>query len=398
MNKILELPLLTQSCNRHEQHLLRFLRALVGGSQWKSQADEELDCLGIGPDSAGVFLRLMAHIKAMGSRFKVLDPDSALVSVDELALLRALRRAAIKAARSTLEEVNNLDMGMPRAVVELVSYCGEVLSGSIMRLSSRPFLIDAARLDAQSDTDAANGLDYTHLRRRAMVLSVEALTTHTCCIRLKGPELAGLCNEPPAQWVKIFPVVKRSETFVESGDSIRQDARTFAVHAFDPEHAILTIHVSTACRHPVSLWLASAEPGYVCEMAVSRGGFDGVPADCRRVTLAGDETALPAIAAILDILPASLNAQAFIEIDESSQLASLPRIDLTKVHWVTRNTNPSAERPLTRAVLGWCAHDPDMYVWAAGEAAEMRDLRIALRSAPEFAPHHVRTIAYWTRG
>lgn len=71
---------------------------------------------------------------------------------------------------------------------------------------------------------------------------------------------------------------------------------------------------------PASAWASNAAPGDELVLvgpdgrSAQRSGIEWSPGGAQRVLLAGDETALPAIAAILESLPAHMAGHAFIEV------------------------------------------------------------------------------------
>ena len=66
------------------------------------------------------------------------------------------------------------------------------------------------------------------------------------------------------------------------------------------------------------------------------GGYDPGE-DARRHLLLGDETALPAIATILERLPAGARADVLVEVPDETAEIPLPGIDGTRVTWLRRD-------------------------------------------------------------
>ncbi|NWM24830.1 siderophore-interacting protein, partial [Escherichia coli] len=70
------------------------------------------------------------------------------------------------------------------------------------------------------------------------------------------------------------------------------------------------------------------------------GGIEFRPGTARRLLLAGDETALPAICAILETLPAGFTGHAFIEVpDARDEQRVLSRSDV-ELTWLARGDAP----------------------------------------------------------
>lgn len=88
-------------------------------------------------------------------------------------------------------------------------------------------------------------------------------------------------------------------------------------------------------------WGAHAEVGHrVVVMAPRRGvpfgGIEFTPGDARHLLLVGDETALPAIARILEDLPADARGAVFVEVPVAADVQDLSRPEGVTVSWLPR--------------------------------------------------------------
>lgn len=133
--------------------------------------------------------------------------------------------------------------------------------------------------------------------------------------------------------------------------AVRQDACEVDVDAVLHGHA----------PGPAGRWVATARPGdpivLVGPDAAHPGPHGGnewsPPRDVERVLLAGDETAVPAIASILESLPGDLRGAALLEVPTGGdgwQLAAPPRVE---VQWLPRNGADHGSRlvPAVEAAL-----------------------------------------------
>lgn len=116
------------------------------------------------------------------------------------------------------------------------------------------------------------------------------------------------------------------------------------------------------------------------------------------ILLAGDESALPAIAGILDWLGPAARARAWIEIGHCDDVRALRTWADAEITWLVRGRGPA----LTRAVSEARLPGGLPYAWIGGEAGEVRRLRRHL-VAPEpegraFDPERVTFTGYWRRG
>ncbi len=120
----------------------------------------------------------------------------------------------------------------------------------------------------------------------------------------------------------------------------------------------------------------------------------------RWLLLAGDETALPAIARILETLPPTAAGHAFIEIagrSEQQQLKAPPGLAVT---WLHRDGAAAGTTNLlvdaVRAVA-WPDHD-DIFAWAACEMKAMQGIRNHLRAERQLAREKQLPVGYWRLG
>ncbi|GAA1125528.1 siderophore-interacting protein [Arthrobacter flavus] len=106
---------------------------------------------------------------------------------------------------------------------------------------------------------------------------------------------------------------------------------------------------------PASLWAAAATPGdrmwligpnvhaATCTTAGSYGGIEWRPGLAQHVLLAGDETAVPAISAILESLPADVGGHAFLEVPDPADFQAVSTTSAVKIIWLARGERPHGE-------------------------------------------------------
>ncbi|MGP3686159.1 siderophore-interacting protein [Streptomyces sp. IBSNAI002] len=124
------------------------------------------------------------------------------------------------------------------------------------------------------------------------------------------------------------------------------------------------------------------------------------PAGADAVWMYGDETALPAAAAILDRLPAGTRVRAWFEVpheDDRLALSTLAEADIT---WIVREGD-GRERTgqvldALRAAGPLAAEAP--YVWLAGEAGTVRATRRHFVQERSVDRRSVRFTGYWRLG
>ncbi|MHA7293340.1 siderophore-interacting protein [Arthrobacter sp. HLT1-21] len=106
---------------------------------------------------------------------------------------------------------------------------------------------------------------------------------------------------------------------------------------------------------PASLWAAAATPGdriwligpnahaATCTTAGSYGGIEWRPGLAKHVLLAGDETAVPAISAILGSLPTHMGGHAFLEVPDRADFQDVPTDSSVHITWLARGQHPHGE-------------------------------------------------------
>jgi NADPH-dependent ferric siderophore reductase len=163
----------------------------------------------------------------------------------------------------------------------------------------------------------------------------------------------------------------------------------------------------------------------------SRSGIDWHPGTARRVLLAGDETAVPAIGGIVESLGDAYDVDVFVEVPHGADVLTWSVPATARVHWVARDDAPHGER-LIAAVERWCTAstdllaraaaprpqvlaeidvdaemlwdspeedaDGDFYAWMAGEAATVKTLRRLLVSTHGVDRKRVAFMGYWRLG
>ncbi|MFK0161593.1 DUF2218 domain-containing protein [Rhizobium sp. NPDC090279] len=147
---------------------------------------------------------------------------------------------------------------------------------------------------------------------------------------------------------------------------------------------------------PGATWAMTARPGDRAGLIGPGGG--GVPV-ARKLILAGDETALPAIARIAAAMPAEADLRIFLEVAdqrEEQPLTSSSSMDLT---WLHRNGAPAGTTDTLERILRDLvpAADPEAYVWAACEQKQARAIRTFVKTEIARDPGTFSIAAYWQR-
>ena len=190
---------------------------------------------------------------------------------------------------------------------------------------------------------------------------------------------------------------------------------------------------------PGGLWGAKARVGdRLVTMAPRRGqqygGIEFVPGDARTLLVVGDETAVPAVGAILEQLPAGARGAVYLEVPLSADVQTLQHPEGVTLTWLPRDGAARGEA-LHAAVLAHLGAtvapvevddvDPDLwetpaysssgedvdvvarsvgheydglYAWIAGESKVVTGLRRALVKDLGIDRHQVAFMGYWRVG
>jgi len=241
----------------------------------------------------------------------------------------------------------------------------------------------------------------------ATVLQTRPLSPTMTRIVLGGPGLAGFTpNEYSDAYVKlVFPrpgveyphpldlsVVREK---LDPADWPRQ--RTYTVRAWDPAARELTIdfvvHGEEGLAGP---WARAARPGDEILLVGPGGGYAPDPA-AGWYLLVGDESALPAIAATLERLPAAALGQVLVEVPGGEQEQPLPGPPGMRIRWVHTGDRPLGVA-LVEAVTEVAFGTGPVQAFVHGEAGTVKELRRVLRLERGLSPAQLSISGYWRLG
>jgi NADPH-dependent ferric siderophore reductase len=145
-------------------------------------------------------------------------------------------------------------------------------------------------------------------------------------------------------------------------------------------------------------WAAAARPGDTMTFTGPGGAYNPAP-DADWYLFAGDEAALPAIAATLESLPQEARGLAFLEVDGDADIQPIAAPDGVQVTWLHRNGAPAGTRGLVVSAVAdaeWPAGRVD--VFAHGERGYMKALRDVLFVQRGLERKQVSLSGYWAMG
>ena len=289
----------------------------------------------------------------------------------------------------------------------------------------------------------------------AVVADVRRIGAHVVRLTLTGNDLGGFGFAGNDQRIKLL--LPHEDDHLGSGpqqllrstgpwstcyralpDGRRPYLRTYTVRAARPERAELDLDVVLHDEHagPASRWAARAVPGDpVVLLGPDRQGRGRAwgcewapPPTARTLLLAGDETAVPAVCAILEALdPGSRSVTVLLEVPTTADVQTLAAADAVAVRWLPRDGCAHGGRlvPAVHAALadlgiasalpGQDPEDVDVdravlwdvpehdgaagcYAWLAGEAGMVKHLRRSLVRDHGVPRDAVAFMGYWRRG
>lgn len=178
-------------------------------------------------------------------------------------------------------------------------------------------------------------------------------------------------------------------------DAPRPVLRDYTVRAVpDEQHVVLefVIHGSGVASN----WAAQAAAGQHLGILGPRGSAVE-PDTAQRYVVLADESALPAVARWLSESPVTTAIDVAVHISAEEARIDLPSHPRATISWLTGGEDALAEhlRALTPT--------PGDYVWAAGEAGSMLQVRraakeLGLGAKGDVQPSAVQVDGYWRRG
>ena len=235
-------------------------------------------------------------------------------------------------------------------------------------------------------------------RRLVQVDHVEVLTPKMRRVVFRGEELCDFVSAAHDDHVKLFFPRPGEESLMPSTLQPEQlIARDFTPRHFNVATRTLAIDFVLHGEGPACQWAAQAEPGHWLGVGGPRGSF--IVSDMFDwYLLAGDETALPAIARRLEELSARVKVLAVIEVSDTAEEQPLRSSATLELVWVHRDESVISDPSALLSTVGRITLPPGQgYAWVAAEAATSRRLRESLlqRGLPRDC---VRAAAYWKRG
>ena len=244
--------------------------------------------------------------------------------------------------------------------------------------------------------------------REMTVTDVRDLTQHMRRIRFAGEDLSRFAkfggmhirmlfptrDVPDPMW----PVLGGNGLPLWPADNRRPVARVYTIRALDVDKGVIDVDFVVHPGESVgAAWATQAAPG----MKVGIMGPVGRPVrQAGWYVMGADETGLPALARLLETLPAQTRGVAFVEIADDGERQEIANATSIELHWLARNGVPAGEdQRLAAAVraVAWPKH-VSTFGWFAAEATAAKVIREHWRGTLGLGRDETLAAAYWRRG
>ena len=217
--------------------------------------------------------------------------------------------------------------------------------------------------------------------RPVVVARIQPLSPGFVSITFSGDELAGFRSDAFDDHVKFIFKDPLGETRM----------RDYTPRYFDPQRRELTIEFALHGHGQAVNWARQAQVGDDAVIAGPRGSVI-IPKDYDWYLLVGDNSALPAIHNRIDELTAGQRIIVLAQLDNRDDRRCFNRHAGLELQWLTDHD------ALLKAAAALPWPQGEGFVWAAGEASTMMQLRTLLAEGRQHPPQAMRIAVYWRRG
>lgn len=246
------------------------------------------------------------------------------------------------------------------------------------------------------------------------VVTVTRLTPHLQRVTLSGASLASFPDVGPDQRVKLL-LPRKGEIRPHLADARsmrdlmtlplgrRPIMRTYTVRHRRPEQNQLDIDFALhghpgSGAGPATSWALTALPGDRIGLFGPAPTYVRPPVGAVHL-IVGDESALPAIAAIAERLPAGARGDVIVEVEDDSDRIKLAVPFGVRVWWLVRHGLAAQDSPLMMDLVRSLSLPKDnTWAWLAGESSVVTGMRRHLVSDRGIDRAQVTFTGYWRHG
>lgn len=243
----------------------------------------------------------------------------------------------------------------------------------------------------------------------ARVTAVLDLTPHMRRVTFSGGDLARYATDdnihvglviPPEGHAPVWPTVGKDGLIQWHDGPGRPAMRRYTIRQYDATTGTVDIDfVVHEEAGPGSAFALRAKPGDIVGLLGPGGG--GIRFEADWYLLVGDETALPAIARILETLPAQARGVALIEVADAAEEQSIDTRTGIDIRWLHRNGEEAgASRLLADAVRETVFPEAgvSLFAWVACELDGFKAIRAHLRKERGLKKGEHFVVSYWRKG
>ncbi|WP_210439963.1 siderophore-interacting protein [Nocardioides xinjiangensis] len=240
------------------------------------------------------------------------------------------------------------------------------------------------------------------------VVSTQRLGSHLVRVVLGGPGLAGFVSTGDAdEYVNCFFLPPSAPYSVPFQDDEVRDlpraqrpfARRITVRSWDEARGQLTLDIAAHgdVGH-AGRWALHASPGDRLQLRGPAGGYRPHP-EADSYLMVGDESALPAIAACAEAVPAGRPVVAVVEVEDAAGEVPLSSSGVLDVRWVHRASHAGDPDDLLAETVRALPRPPGtVSAFVHGEAAATRAVRRVLLGERIVREELLSCSPYWRRG
>ena len=349
---------------------------------------------------------LIAHFNASyGDALTILGrAHSGLDDVVE-AELRGMTCETITLGVHTPDAVTDIIVPFDRPLADLA----DIQTASVAAIAAARAKLGITQLTSAEIEAASLASIPTHI---TSVVAVEMVTPRIKQITFGGRDLVNFQPVGPDQFLYVLAAAPgQAELPIDSSftweqyDMTPADERPigayYTVRRWRPETAELdmwfVLHGDSQdhVAGPASTWAAQAMPGESVGLWGPRTAW-APPAAADWYLLTGDETGLPAIAAILESLPEGTPARVFVETTGTTDRVDLPASRTVEITWLDRGAEPAGTSTLLAdAVRSMPWPGGNAYAWGGGESRAMTAIRKYVRHEVGLPREAVSMTGYW---
>ena len=230
-------------------------------------------------------------------------------------------------------------------------------------------------------------------RRQVEVQRVDKITPHMIRVTFGG-DLADFTSLGFDDHVKMF----FPDSAAPSGGEQPMAGRDYTPRRYDAAAKTLEVEFVLHDAGPATRWAKQAAVGQTLSIGGPRGSFI-IPTIFDWHFLAGDDTALPAIARRLTELPAGARAVVLAEVDgKTDEIGFDSKAEVSVTYAYRNGAEAGATDLLARTLRTLRLPKGDYYAWVACDSPTAKLMRAQLIAENGANPKYMRCAGYWRRG